>query len=244
MEISRAPAQLTTFSHRYETGSQPMVLYDSRGNLFAVKFAEKVEYGTTGLAREYIAGGAAELIDAPAPTTTFVQLTAAALTMDPRIAFADGTRPAPQVTVGSAFVTNASSPATPGAFTTVPVEDVAAVFVFNAWVSVGDRHWGNYIIQTTSFGPRLISVDYATCLSRGSTPTSIGDPDLISLLRSARQPVATYLARLRGVPERSLRELIARVPGSWLASSERERIARFLIDGREETARLVTAAIA
>ena len=134
-----------------------------------------------------MAGGLAELIHAPVPSTTFVELTSATLTLDSNIAFADGSRPAPQVTVGSTFISNAASPVSPMDFQAVPVEDIAGVLVFNTWVSVGDRHWGNYIIESTSVGPRLISIDYATCLSEHrSSPTSIGDPDLLPFARGDR----------------------------------------------------------
>src|SRR5438093_2139926 len=124
MEVNLASAQLTSFSHRYETGSQPMAITDARGNLFVVKFAEKAEHGTAGLARDYVAGGLAELIHAPVPSTTFVELTSATLTLDSNIAFADGSRPAPQVTVGSTFISIAASSVLPLDFHVVPVEDI------------------------------------------------------------------------------------------------------------------------
>ncbi len=222
-----------------------MVIYDARGTLYVVKFAEKAEQGTAGLARDYVAGPLAELIDAPVPSTTFVELTSGSLTLDSNIAFADGSRPAPQVTVGSTFISSTASPASPMGFQAVPAEDIAGVLVFNTWVSVGDRHWGNYIIESTSVGPRLISIDYATCLSaHRSSPTSIGDPDLLPLAKSARTAVETYLRRLQAVTEHQIRHAVGRVPGTWIASDERERIVNFLMLGREATARLVGSALA
>jgi hypothetical protein len=245
MEVAVAPAQLTRFSHRYETGSQPMVLYDASGNLHAVKFAEKAERGVAGLAREYLAGALAELIEAPVPTTTFVELTSSALTLDPNIVFNDGSRPAPQITVGSAYLANAASPTSPMVFAEIPQDDVAGALIFNTWVSVGDRHWGNYIIQTTSIGPRLVSIDYATCLAvERSAPTSVGDVDLLPLALAARRAVDQYLHRLLSVTERRIRQVVARVPVAWMGLDERERLVSFLLVGRLATERLVVGALA
>jgi hypothetical protein len=244
MEITIAPAQLTRMSHRYETGSQPMVMCDDRSDLYVVKFAEKAEHGTSGLARDYLAGPLSQLIEAPVPSTAFVELTTASLFFDSTIAFSDGSRPAPQVTVGSTFVPNAASPASPAAFQAVPDADIAGVLVFNTWVSVGDRHWGNYIIQTTTNGLRLISVDYATCLAtHQSMPTSIGDVDLIPFARRARTAIQAYLLRLRAVTESQIRRAISGVPIDWMPQAERERIVSFLLSGRATTAGLIASAL-
>src|SRR5207247_1937625 len=152
------------------------------------------------------------------------------LTLDSNIAFADGSRPAPQVTVGSTFISNAASPVSPMDFQAVPAEDIAGVLVFNTWVSVGDRHWGNYIIESTSVGPRLISIDYATCLSEHrSSPTSIGDPDLLPFARGDRNAVEACLRSLQAVTERQVRHTVGRVPGTWMASDERERLINVLM---------------
>jgi hypothetical protein len=244
MEVAVAPVQLTTFSHRFETGSQPMVLSDAFGNAYAVKFAEKIENGTAGLAREYLAGALAALIDAPIPTTTFVELTPTALAIEPNIVFSDGSRPAPQITVGSVFVSNAASPTSHTSFQNVPEVDVAGIFVFNTWVSVGDRHWGNYVIETTSTGPRLISIDYPTCLTlHSSAPTSVRDPDLLTVAKASRSAVDDYLHRVLALTERRIRQAIASVPGQWMASDERERLAYFLVSGRPATERVVISAL-
>ncbi len=103
MEIYSAPPELTGFSHRYLTASQPMVLHDASGQQHVVKFAEKVEYGSLGLSREYLGGTFAEVIGAAVPTTTFVELTANSLVLDQNIVFDDGSRPVPQITVGSSY---------------------------------------------------------------------------------------------------------------------------------------------
>ena len=217
-----------------------MVLYDAYENMYAVKFAEKVENGALGLAREYLGGSLAELIDAPVPSTTFVELSSWTLSTDASIAFDDGSRPAPQVTVASTYLADAASPVTPMAFETVPSDDLAGVLVFNTWVSVGDRHWGNYIIQTTTNGPRLVSIDYATCLSgNGSAPTSVGDVGLLPFARTAGAAIDEYVHRLLAVTERRIRQAVGRVPGLWMSNGERERIVNFLLSGRLVTERLI-----
>jgi hypothetical protein len=245
MELTFAPIQLTRFSHRYSTGSQPMVLYDAYENMYAVKFAEKAESGTLGLAREYLGGSLAELIEAPVPATTFVELSSSALSTDANISFNDGSRPAPQVTVASMYLTDATSPVTPMDFEGVPSEDVAGVLVFNTWVSVGDRHWGNYMIQTTTDGPHLVSIDYTTCLAdAGATPTSVGDRDLLQFAKAADAAIDEYIRRLLAVSERRIRQAVSHVPSGWMSHHERERIVDFLLSGRLATERLVADAIA
>jgi hypothetical protein len=244
VEIQIAAVQLASFSHRFLTASQPMVLYDSGGSQHVVKFAEKAEYGTLGLAHESLGGGLAELIGASVPTTTYVQLTTGALAMDPNIAFDDGTRPAPQVTVGSMYLENAASPVTPEAFTLISAQDLAGILVFNTWVSVGDRHWGNYLTQTSTNGPRLFSIDYTSCLSSiAPAPTSIRDTDLVAMARSITEAVEEFLRRLEAVSERSIQGIIGRVPRDWMDGRERNRVAEFLLAGRATTRALVTAAL-
>lgn len=222
-----------------------MVLYDSRGNQQVVKFAETVEHGRLGLAHESLGGDLSELIGASVPAATFVQLTSGALAMDSNIVFEDGTRPAPQVTVGSMYLENASSPATPDAFGLIAPEDLAGILVFNTWVAVGDRHWGNYLIQTTTNGPRLFSIDYASCLSSTATaPTSIRDADLVAVSRSFERAVEEFLRRLQAVSERAVHASIARIPRDWMDVPDRNRVAEFLLAGRTKTRELVTAALA
>jgi hypothetical protein len=222
-----------------------MVLYDSRGNQYAVKFAEKAENGTLGLAREYLGGTLAEFVGAPVPSTTFVELTSTTLTIDPNIAFEDGSRPAPQITVGSSYLAASGSPAAPDALTRIPAEDAAGILVFNTWVSVGDRHWGNYLIRTTTNGPRLVSIDYATCLSTStSIPMDIRDPDLVAIARSVPQAVEEFLRRLKAVSDRAIGNAISQIPRAWMDDAERHRIGDYLLLGRAATRALVTSALA
>jgi hypothetical protein len=245
VDIPVIPAQLTRFSHRYQTKSQPMVLYDPRGNQYAVKFAERAENGTLGIAREYAAGALAGFVEAPVPSTSFVELTSVALTFDPGIAFEDGSRPAPQVTVGSYYLADAASPSSPGELEAIPAGDAAAILVFNAWVAVGDRHWGNYVIEARTNGPRLFSIDYASCLSTSATaPSGVRDPDLIAIARSVPEAVEEFLRRVGDVSERSIRGVFARIPRDWMTEAERERVANFLLQGRRATRVAVMAALA
>ena len=103
---------------------------------------------------------------------------------------------APQVTVGSQYLINASSPLSPDAFAAIPPENLAGVLVFNVWVAVGDRvivrmRHGGYtdeaVIAPAQLTPLPSNFDYA----EGATFLSAHGSLAFNSIRSKFQRVVT-----------------------------------------------------
>jgi hypothetical protein len=222
--------------------SQAFKLGATDGQIHAVKFREKAQFGALGLARELLAAKLAFDLGVQVPEASVLRLTQEYLDVEPRLVFNDGTRPAPGIASGSRFLPPAEDLPTDHSarLASCPFSDVAGIIVFNTWVGCDDRSWNNYAFTIDGATPRFASIDYASAFAR----TTNADPlvhDVAEVQSAAKgfwADVEVAISRAEKLPEATIDAALRSVPSELWSDDDRDSTGLML---RASTTRIRAA---
>jgi hypothetical protein len=237
--------RINGFHKKFESGaSETFLLRANDRRSYGVKFREKAQSNELGICREYLAGQLASLVQASVPASRLLELEQDFIDSEPRLAFNDGTRPAPQVTAGLRFLAHVTDPPEWSARLAIcPTSDLATVLVFNAWVRVDDRGEQNYAIYWDRSTVRFASIDYAESMNADSTslPEVRDVDDIAAVAKSDWPAVDRTLTRLESLTEEQIDRVFAGLPTEWGIAGSYAELNAYLKAARSQVRAVVEA---
>lgn len=201
-----------------------------------VKFSEKVENGSRGLASELLASLLAALVPAKVPTGEVVELQPGQV-----ITLGDGSCPAPGLAVALETMNPWVDVNVPDAILDISADALALLSAVHSWTEVGDR--GHNMIRSRN---AVYAIDFASAFSLTWAGSAIDRPlveDPLMRDRLAAAPLAMRSAAdcLDAVTDFAIDEAVAKVPDEWMDPAHKATFCARLKTTRHSVAEQIRA---
>ena len=201
-----------------------------------VKFVEKVENGTRGLASELLSSLLAALVNANVPAGDVVELQPSQ-----KITLGDGSSPASGLAVALETIDSWVDVNAPDAILDISADSLALISAVQSWTEVGDR--GHNMIRSRD---RVYAIDFASAFGSawaGSTaaPALVDDPLMRDRLNAAPLAMRAAADGLDLVSDETIDQVVAKVPDEWMDPGQKAAFCIRLKNTRHSVAEQIRA---